>query len=173
MLPMTLLLLSQSVAADDTVPVIPEKLINHHRIACPEFNSDDGRILLRAEYTLPSSPNTQEVKKLYVLGCEMYAYNSLEKAYILNATGDITDVYVAVIDYEGSLTATSDLMGADYDEISMLLGTFQKRRGMGDCGSTSAYSYSPELEKFILMQTRLKQECDGIESYWPVIYSKE
>lgn len=158
----------------DTPPVIPQNLLSLHIQACPEFGSVYGQYFTRGVYPLPKSPYSSEVKTLYVLGCEMYAYNSLERAYILNAKGEITPVYVADIDFERSLTATADLMGADYDEASRTLGTFQKGRGIGDCGSATTYLYNPESEKFIMIEARLKNACDGdMESEWPVIYSKE
>lgn len=165
--------LSMSAMASDTPPVIPQKLIEHHSAVCTEFPTEEGRYLMRAEYSLPKSPYSNEAKKLYVLGCEMYAYNSLEKAYIVDQSGNITDVYVAEIDHERSFSATSDLMGADYDEKSNTLGLFQKGRGIGDCGSSTIYSYNPEAEKFILIEARMKNECNGeVEDEWPVIYSK-
>ncbi len=165
-----LLLFSTALYADVT---IPQKLIDHHTAVCSDFGTEDGKYLLRAAYKLPKSPNSESIKTLYVLGCQMYAYNSLEKAYILDSEENITDVYVVEIDEERSLTATNDLMGSDYDEASNTLGTFQKGRGIGDCGSTATYTYSSEVEKFILVQARLKNHCDGdVESEWPVVYSK-
>lgn len=161
------------VRASENPPVIPAKLVAHHTAICPEFSTEYGKYYMRGEYSLPKSKYTKSPKTLYILGCEMYAYNSLEKAYILDAYGAITEVYVAAIDHTRSITATSDLMGAGYDEETYTLGTFQKGRGIGDCGSATTYVYNPEEEKFILMEARLKMNCDGdIEAEWPVIYSK-
>ncbi|MFA6237586.1 MAG: DUF1176 domain-containing protein [Bacteriovorax sp.] len=161
------------VRADDASFDIPAKLLARHTAICPEFNTERGKYYMKGEYALPKSKYSKETKTLYILGCEMYAYNSLEKAYILDAKDNITDVYVAVIDHIRSITATADLMGAGYDEETFMLYTFQKGRGIGDCGSASTYLYNPEEEKFILMEARLKNNCDGdIEADWPVIYSK-
>ncbi|MGZ3788277.1 MAG: DUF1176 domain-containing protein, partial [Bacteriovorax sp.] len=127
----------------------------------------------REIHALPKLQDSSSTKKLYILGCEMYAYNTMEKAYILDANNDITDVYVADIDKDLAITATSSLMGTYYDEASKTLGTFQKGRGIGDCGAASSYLYSPTYEKFILMEARIKDHCDGdVEGEWPVVYSK-
>lgn len=167
------LLLSFSLFAEDKPPVIPQAVVDHHVSACPEFATEYGKYYLRAAYTLPESEYSKQKNTLYVLGCEMYAYNSQERAYIVDPKGVITDVYVAEINFEGNLTATNMLMGADYDEANKALYTFQKGRGVGDCGSAATYVYSAYEEKFILKEARIKNSCDGdIESDWPVVYSK-
>ena len=169
-----ILLLSLSFAAfAETAPVIPQKLLEHHLAMCPDFGSDYGKYFSREKFTLPKAEHSASIKTLYVLGCEMYAYNSREKAYIIDEQGVVTDVYVAEIDYQGTLTATSDLMGSGYDDATKTLGTFQLGRGIGDCGAASLYLYSPEDEKFILKEARIKNNCDGdAESEWPVVYPK-
>ncbi len=166
------LLLTFSAFAEEKPPVLPEHLVAHHTAVCPDFGSSDGKWFLRAVYTLPQSPYSKQINTLYVLGCEMYAYNSQERAYIVDPGGAITDVWVAEIDFKGNFTATNSLMGADYDPASQSLYTFQKGRGIGDCGSASTYAYSAEEEKFILKEARVKDHCDGdIEADWPVVYS--
>lgn len=163
-----ILLLAFSIAAfADTTPVISEKLLTYHQTHCPRFGSEVGKYARREVYSLPST------KTLYILGCEMYAYNSMEKAYIVDQTGAINDVNVVQIDSEGSLSATSDLMGTMFDEQSNTLRTYQKGRGYGDCGSAATYSYNAVEEKFILREARIKDNCDGdVDSQWPVVYSK-
>lgn len=169
-----ILFLSLSFSAfAETAKAIPQRLLEHHLGMCPDFGTDVGKNFARDVYTLPKSQYSPSIKTLYVLGCEMYAYNSLEKAYILDEQGAITDVLVAEVDEHGSFTATSDLMGSGYDDNAKTLGTFQLGRGIGDCGASSLYKYSPDDEKFVLIQARIKNNCDGnVESEWPVVYSK-
>jgi hypothetical protein len=167
------LLLSFSLFAEEKPPVIPQFVVDHHVAACPEYATEYGKNYMKGVYTLPESEYSKQKNTLYVLGCEMYAYNSQERAYIVDPKGNITDVYVAEINFKGELTATNSLMGSDYDEANQALYTFQKGRGIGDCGSASTYIYSPYEEKFILKEARIKENCDGdMESEWPVVYSK-
>jgi len=167
-----ILLLTFSAFAEEKPPVLPENLVAHHTAVCPDFGTADGKWFQRAAYTLPQSQYSKQINTLYVLGCEMYAYNSQERAYIVDPNGAITDVWVAEIDFKGNFTATNSLMGSDYDPASQLLYTFQKGRGIGDCGSAASYKYSAEEEKFILTEARIKDNCDGdMEAEWPVVYS--
>lgn len=152
---------------------IPKEVIERHRAVCPSFGTADGEYLTKEIYTLPGSEYSKAPRTLYLLGCEMYAYNSMEKAYIVNSYGEIASVVVADIDEEGGISATSDLMGAGFDKDSLTLGTFQKGRGVGDCGSSATYKYNPRSEKFVLLEARAKFSCDGdVESDWPIVYKK-
>lgn len=146
---------------------LPKGLIEKHVAACPDFLE---RELYTDIQTLPSTDASKQ-NTLYVMGCEMYAYNSLEKAYIVNEAGLITDVVVADIGVDG-IRVTSDLMGAGYDAATQTLGTFQKGRGMADCGSSSTYKFDAYDAKFVLIEARLKDNCDGEETEWPVVYKK-
>ncbi len=149
---------------------IPKDVLDRHTTACPEFAENE--YLQREAYTLPGSEYSKASRTLYVLGCEMYAYNSLEKAYIVSPY-ETVNVSVADVSFDGSITATSDLMGAGFDPETLTLGTFQKGRGIGDCGSASTYKYDARLEKFVLIEARVKEECNGdVESDWPLVYKK-
>ena len=127
----------------------------------------------KAAFTLPNGEHSKGPKMLYILGCELYAYNSMEKAYILDSYGNVTNVEVAEIMSDKSITATTDLMGTAFDQASLTLSTYSKGRGIGDCGSSGLYKFDLNSEKFVLLEARLKENCDGdTESGWPVVYSK-
>lgn len=152
---------------------IPAAVLERHQASCPDFSSPErGEYLLKESFTLPGSEYSPKTKTLYLLGCEMYAYNSLEKAYIVDSYGQVTNVSVVEVGSEGSLTATSDLMGAGFDLETLTLGTFSKGRGIGDCGSSASYKYDSKNEKFVLIEARLKEACDGLETDWPLVYKK-
>ncbi len=148
---------------------LPTGLVDLHAKACPEFIERNLYVDIQK---LPNGPEFEANNTLYVMGCEMYAYNSLEKAYVVNPQGVITPVVVAEVVDEGKIVATSDLMGAGYDATTNTLGTFQKGRGIGDCGSSATYKWDPRNEKFVLEEARVKMECDGEETEWPVVYKK-
>lgn len=168
----SVLTLSSTAFSSEQTLSLPSGLKERHVAACPEFGTEDGRWFQRSVSVLPQSEHSKQINTLYVLGCEVYAYNSLERAYIVSEDGTITDVWVTEIDHEGKLTATKDLMGAGYDEETQHLYTFVKGRGIGDCGAASSYHYSAEDQKFFLREARIKNQCDGdFESDWPVVYS--
>lgn len=162
-----------SLEASLTEGKIPQALLDRHSAVCPEFASERGKFMTRQVETLPTSEYSPYPNTLYVLGCELYAYNSLERAYLVNFYGEITNVAIAEVSADRSISASIDLMGAGYDPASLTLGTFQKGRGVGDCGSSATYQYDLRSEKFILLEARIKEVCDGdIEAQWPVVYSK-
>ncbi|MBY0413610.1 MAG: DUF1176 domain-containing protein [Bdellovibrionales bacterium] len=151
---------------------IPKDLLERHSKACPEFTSADrGEYMTKESYKLPKSEYGSE-KTLFVLGCEMYAYNSREAVYLVDSYGEISSVAVAEVDSNGSITATTDLMGTYFDLETLTLSTYQKGRGMGDCGSSATYKYDKYSSRFILTEARLKDSCDGGEDEWPIVYKK-
>jgi hypothetical protein len=152
---------------------IPKTVLDRHIANCPSFNSERGQYLSKESFALPLQESSQSTRTLYVLGCEHYAYNTMEKAYIVDSYGDISNVALPEVGADGSITATSDLMGTSFDLKSLMFSTFSKGRGMGDCGNYGRYKYDINSEKFILLEARLKENCDGdVESDWPVVYSK-
>ena len=58
----------------------------------------------------------------------MYAYNTMEKAYIVDTYGQVTNISIVDVGSDESLTATNDLMGAGFDLETLTLGTFSKGR---------------------------------------------
>lgn len=152
-----------SMANSDVVQVnIPEKVLTLNKALCPELSSEE----LYTEVM-----DVGHGKTIYLLTCELYAYNSMSRAYMVNSLGDVSVLSVMEIDYRGEMYATNSLMGGSLDIATKSLNTFSKGRGMGDCGQTATYSYDSDLETFVLKEYRLKATCDGeYEDEWPVIY---
>jgi len=153
---------------------IPSAVLTKHQFSCPEFTSSErSQYLTRESYLLPSyDGNDAHRSTLYLLGCEKYAYNSLQMAYIIDSLGYVSDVSIVEVSSDGTMSATTNLMGSGFDLDTLTLGTFQKGRGMGDCGSSAVYKFDLSLERFILVEARLKNACDGEESEWPIVYKK-
>ncbi len=172
-----------SVFAADEVPaqttivepvvVVPQSVLDLHNKACPEYAEREADGWVQKEsFILPKSEYAKNAPTLYVLGCEMYAYNSLVKAYIVDDY-ETKLVSVAEVSPDGSIFATSDLMGAGFDAATNTLGTFSKGRGIGDCGQAATYGYATNEQRFYLLEARVKDSCDGeIEAEWPIVYKK-
>src|SRR5262249_41945223 len=63
-------------------------------------------------------------------------------------------------------------INAGFDEATQTLSTFNKGRGIGDCGSTSDWVWDGQA--FRMIRSKAMPECHGIgESDWPVIYRAE
>jgi hypothetical protein len=63
-------------------------------------------------------------------------------------------------------------INAGFDEATQTLSTFNKGRGLGDCGSTADWVWDGQAFRLILSKTM--PECHGIgESDWPVLYRAE
>lgn len=143
---------------------IPEKVVSLNKALCPELSEDQQYVeVMDVGYG----------KKIYLMACELYAYNSMSRAYMVNSLGDVSVLSVMEIDYRGEMYATNSLMGGSLDIATKSLTTFSKGRGVGDCGQTATYSYDSDLETFVLKEYRLKATCDGeYEDEWPVVYPK-
>lgn len=145
---------------------ISTEVLARHKTNCPQFAGDMGEFMIKEAYELEDIKST-----LVILGCEMYAYNTMERAYIQDAYGDIVDVSVAEVSTDLDITSTTSLMGATFDVATKTLFTSQKGRGMGDCGSSAEYKL--KSDKFALVEARIKDDCDGnFEDEWPVVYKK-
>lgn len=172
-LAMALALSTMSVFAAEEVVVVPQSVLDIHTKACPEYAEREASGYVQKEaFQLPKSEYSSKGPTLYLLSCEMYAYNSLEKAYIVDDYST-TLVSVAEVSPTGSIFATNDLMGAGFDAATNTLGTFSKGRGVGDCGQSAIYTYDVREQKFALTEARNKQECDGdFDAEWPIVYKK-
>jgi hypothetical protein len=63
-------------------------------------------------------------------------------------------------------------INAGFDEATQTLSTFNKARGIGDCGSSSEWVW--DRQAFRLTLSKAMPECHGIgESDWPVLYRAE
>jgi hypothetical protein len=63
-------------------------------------------------------------------------------------------------------------INAGFDEATQTLSTFNKGRGLGDCGSASEWVWDGQAFRMIL--SKAMPECHGIgESDWPVLYRAE
>jgi hypothetical protein len=63
-------------------------------------------------------------------------------------------------------------INAGFDEATQTLSTFNKGRGLGDCGSSSDWVWDGQAFRMVL--SKAMPECHGIgETDWPVLYRAE
>lgn len=162
---LSLVLALSSLQVMARTDVIPNAVLEMHLVTCTEVSTKPGEMFY-------------EVHKLtnggtfYILGCETYAYNTMEKAYIVDRYNNLSAVSVAEIMVDGSIGSTTRLMGASFDASTESLYTYSKGRGAGDCGSSATYKYNNTFETLTLVEARLKDKCDGVDSDWPIVYKR-
>lgn len=148
--------------SDVAVESIPEKVQAINKAACSDLDESMAyNEVLDVGYG----------KKIYLMTCETYAYNSMSRAYLVNSLGEVISLSVVEIGMDGQMYATNNLMGASLDIATKSLNTFSKGRGVGDCGQTATYAYDSDVETFVLKEYRLKTTCDGeVDEEWPIVY---
>lgn len=143
---------------------VPQEVASLHKTLCSDIEEDQIYV---------ESMDLGHGKKLYLLTCELYAYNQSVRGYITSSYAALEPLSIVEIDTNGKFSATTNLMGAELDQETKSISTFQKGRGIGDCGSSATYVYDSEIEQFTLKEYRLKNECDGeFEAEWPIIFPK-
>lgn len=143
---------------------VPSDVATLHKTLCSDIASEN---------TYPEVMDLGYGKKIYLLTCEMYAYNSSVRGYIVSPYAAVEPLSLIDIGPKGQFYATTNLMGAGLDQESKTINTFQKGRGIGDCGSSATYVYDSEVDQFTLKEYRLKNDCDGeMDAEWPVIFPK-
>lgn len=144
---------------------VPKNILSIHQALCPDITESE---------IYPEVMELGHGKKLYLLTCELYAYNSSQRAYTLDAYSAIEPLALIDLSVSNQMYASSRLMGAGLSVENKEIHTFQKGRGIGDCGSSAIYAYDSEIDQFVLKEYRLKSECDGeVEAEWPIIYPKK
>ncbi|WP_312242400.1 DUF1176 domain-containing protein, partial [Pantoea sp.] len=112
-------------------------------------------------------------KALLLIGCEMGAYNVIDLAFEVTRS----QPYVArgmTLTLPFTPPTRSDrqleLINADYDAASGQLFTFNKGRGLGDCGSASRWQFNGA--QFELAEYAEESTCDGWHSSeeWPTLW---
>lgn len=143
---------------------VPETLKTLHKILCENPNED--AVFETEIFSL------QENTELYLVQCELYAYNSSANAYIVTKGFDdskfVSPVSVPALNANKTFYATTTLMGGNYDPETKTLATFSKGRGVGDCGQAGNYKWVEG--EFVLSKYFLKEKCDGRSVDWPQIY---
>lgn len=158
-----------------STPNLPPLLLDRHA-ADPECEPlqdlANGRDIAMADLG--------EGKTLYVMPCWSGAYNFGSKLYVGQNSGAGEEfeqlVFAAFSDTLG-WSGTTTLVNVSYDETDKTLQTFNKGRGIGDCGSTGLWQWAEY--GFRMLEFRYKGACDaeiddgGELEEFPLVYSAE
>jgi hypothetical protein len=69
-------------------------------------------------------------------------------------------------------TLMSTIINMSWDEKTSQLSAYAKGRGLGDCGTSSAWEWDDNgsYGNFVLVEERWKDDCDGVYDDWPLIW---
>jgi hypothetical protein len=109
---------------------------------------------------------------MYLLPCWSGAYNFGWKAYVERFEGEYALQSFAEFNPSAGWTATTDLVNYAWDDAAKTISTFNKGRGIGDCGTAGTWEWHEFA--FRLLSFAAKEECDeGYPGDFPVVYSRE
>ncbi len=108
-----------------------------------------------------------------IFPCDLYAYNVRNFVVAKNQNGDwdlVTfETYNSETKQKGSMSV--GLINATFDQLNNQLFTFNKARGLGDCGTSEVYTLDATTKRGTLVQVTGKLECYGEPGEWPIIYT--
>jgi hypothetical protein len=113
---------------------------------------------------------------IYFIPCWGGAYNFSSKAYVERFEGEFSEMAFAQFTPESGWTATTHLVNYGWDPATQSIITFNKSRGLGDCGSSGEWRW--EEFGFRLVEFRSKRDCDDAMDddaplgEFPIVYSE-
>jgi hypothetical protein len=106
-------------------------------------------------------------RTLVQLLCFSGAYNYGSRLYLLDAEGVPMLLGVPVPQDDGTLATEVDLINADFDVNLGRLRSFNKGRGIGDCGAAGEWAWA--AEGFRLVRYSSFPDCRGVTpDFWPM-----
>lgn len=109
---------------------------------------------------------------LYLLPCWSGAYNFGWKAYVEQFEGEYALAAFPEFSPDTGWTATTSLVNYAWDDAEKTVSTFNKGRGIGDCGTAGTWVW--DEYRFRLVEFRAKSDCDGGEpGDFPVVYTQD
>lgn len=111
-------------------------------------------------------------KALMTVNCDMGAYNLFVLGFTVSRQAPYkTEDLVLNMPFKlGEGEQSPELINADFDQKNGELSTFDKGRGIGDCGVSSRWIY--DGRQFQLISFASEPSCDGYNSSgeWPVLW---
>ena len=107
---------------------------------------------------------------LYALTCTQGAYNIASALYLADAAGGVPKA--VALPRPATLkgdAADNVAENVGFDPKTMILTSFGKGRGLGDCGSSASWLWDGHA--FVLLEASLLEACPGaLPEDWPSIY---
>jgi hypothetical protein len=155
---------------DDAAAAFRDKIVKLSPVSQCQWNEEGGDTSLFKvdEYDLVDGG------LLYAVLCWRGAYQ--ESAVMFRETAGMLTV-LTFTDYSSEMGwgGTQELVSPEFDEKTKTLFTHTKFRGVGDCGASAQYQWTPDGFKLLLYTYR---DCpdiipDNPDLDWPVIYKSK
>jgi len=132
---------------------------------------NNERFGLAEDQTFPLGQKDKTQRALVLISCGAGAYNFVSAAYIGENTGEGTgwSFKPASFDYKqelGELDKAPLLVNASWNGEDQVLSTYNKGRGLGDCGNAESYVW--DGEQFRLIAASAMDECRGAYEWVPL-----
>ena len=146
---------------------VPEALMAHRMTDTDCLPMDD--IVTAADIEKGLIDNAYPI---YFIPCWAGAYNFSWKAYVERFEGEYAEMAFPEFSPTDGWTATSQLVNYSWDPETLRVSTYNKGRGLGDCGTSGLWQWSGF--GFRLLEFRAKPDCDGGDpGDFPLVYSME
>lgn len=152
------------VSQDGVPKALPKTLT-----ALPQIKACDADYASAEDLTIARlSPGTL----LWVVPCSRAAYNTIYAMLLTDEKGG-QPRHAVFPDAPGAgQDQSGELMNASYDPKTRTLSTFDKARGIGDCGATSDWVWTGKA--FVLVAQSLMPDCRGVGvDDWPSVWKAQ
>lgn len=138
------------------------------------LSSEECEMSLDENGDVPFSSGVLGGSSYAILPCVLYAYNVSNFVVVKDEVEGWSLVSFETYDIETKQKGprTFRLINAEFDAMKDQIYTFNKGRGLGDCGTTEVYSVDAQTKQGTLLTVSGKLECDGEMGDWPVLYTK-
>jgi len=108
-------------------------------------------------------------RTLLQLHCFRGAYNFGSSWFLIDQRGEVRPLSFPIPNEDGSLGSSTEQINADFDANTGRLHSFNKGRGLGDCGSSAQWQWDGQA--FQLAHYRTMGECRGVSpDLWPRLW---
>lgn len=182
----TVYILSSSAAIAKQKTIIAEAILSEAELPLPVRKIWDNTI---AECTAFEGDLIETFGGTELAFGQLHDYKTSVRFYLLpcGAPGAYNVPYIGIFYYpeeklaqivsfptlEVSGPTTVDvILNAYWDAENQQLYSFYKGRGIGDCGTSSIWKWNETStdSAFVLIEQRAKDNCDGVNDEWPLVW---
>jgi len=104
--------------------------------------------------------------------CFAGAYNVIYRAFLVDAASGRVErpLRFAIVNARGRIERQAEVVSPAFDERTKTLSSFNRGRGLGDCGEQ--YRWRWNGERFRLVEQRVKDACDGKRGPWRRVWPR-
>jgi hypothetical protein len=157
----------------DGMNELPPAVLARWKNHADECAGMDGEDLIASFSGYEIKLDERSTVSVFVIPCGgPGAYNLIYAGFLFDSeTGIARTLAFPTLSAKGP-TVTYTIINVSWDEAGSRLTAFYKGRGLGDCGTASAWQWDNNgpWGAFILVEERSKEDCDGKDDEWPLVW---